>query len=63
LSKNDHASAIIAETRSLPQPASTVTRSHTRNESDLIVRQLAQRERDPVFFRILPRAIQLAGRL
>lgn len=63
LSRKDQAQAIIAETRSLPQPASTVTRSHTRSQSDLIVRQLAQRERDPVFFKILPRAIQLAGRL
>lgn len=63
IEKNEHASAIIAKTRSLPQPASTVTLHQMRTESDLIVRQLAQRERDPVFFRILPRAVQLSGRL
>lgn len=63
MERNDEASAIIAGTRNLPQPASTVTRHRMQSESDLIVRQLAQRDRDPVFFTILPRAVQLAGRL
>lgn len=55
--------AIIALTRGLRQPLHTVTPHGTRGETALIVRQLSQRDRDPVFYSILPRAIALAGRL
>ena len=61
--RHDDRAAIIASTESIPQPLSTVTTHGVKGETDLIVRQLSQRDRDPVFNSILPRAIELSGRL